>query len=55
MASTDVRQRDNQTVETTPAVEARQGVISGRVVTVLAISLSLSIAALGVAWLTFGH
>lgn len=38
----------------TPAVRARQGVISGRVLTVLVTSLSLSAVALLIAWLAFG-
>ena len=56
MTSIDVKVRDRtQPVAATPAVEARQGVISGRVVTVLVISMFLSVVALGVAWIVFGH
>jgi hypothetical protein len=36
-----------------PAQSARQGVISGRVLTVLVISLTVSVAALLIAWLIF--
>jgi hypothetical protein len=38
---------------TVPAQRARQGVISGRVLTVLTGSLTLSIVALLIAWLIF--
>jgi hypothetical protein len=42
--------RDGVTI---PAQRARQGVISGRVLTVLLVSLTTSIVALLVAWLIF--
>jgi hypothetical protein len=46
--------RDDQPGEVTvPAKSARQGVISGRVVTVLVTSLASGIIALLVAWLIF--
>jgi hypothetical protein len=57
MAPSDFPSTD-QTQSTTPAkpaVEARQGVISGRVVTVLAVSSALAVLALVIAYLIFGH
>jgi len=51
MTSTDLQREQTRTG--IPPVEARQGVISGRVLTVLAISLVLSIVAVTVAWLAF--
>jgi hypothetical protein len=51
MTSTDIQREQTRTG--IPPVEARQGVISGRVLTVLVISLVLGIVALTVAWLVF--
>jgi hypothetical protein len=49
-----INPRDDRTDEVTvPAQSARQGVISGRVVTVLVASLTLSIIAMLIAWLIF--
>lgn len=39
--------------EVTP-VEARSGVVSGRVITVLALSFGGAVVALAIAWLVFG-
>jgi hypothetical protein len=56
MASIEVKERDRaEAAEGKPAVEARQGVISGRVVTVLLVSLALAVLALGVTWFIFGR
>jgi hypothetical protein len=44
---------DGPDAVTVPAQRARQGVISGRVLTVLVVSLTLSIVALAIAWVIF--
>ncbi len=49
----DSQQNDHPEAVTVSATSARQGVISGRVVTVLASSLMVAIVALVVAWLVF--
>jgi hypothetical protein len=54
MDSPTFEPRDNRPAEVTvPAQRARQGVISGRVLTVLTGSLALSVIALLIAWLIF--
>jgi hypothetical protein len=51
MTSTDTQHEQTRTG--IPPVEARQGVISGRVVTVLAVSLFLGIVAMAIIWFAF--
>ena len=56
MATYDAQtDRERPTTAGMPPVQARQGVISGRVVTVLIVSVTLSVVALIVAYLIFGH
>jgi hypothetical protein len=54
MDSPTYKPRDDQPSEVSvPATSARQGVISGRVLTVLVTSLASGIIALLIAWLIF--
>jgi hypothetical protein len=55
MTPSDIQQREQSRPATAgkPAVQARQGVISGRVVTVLVVSLFLGIVALAICWSAF--
>jgi hypothetical protein len=54
MDSPELNRRDDRPDNVTvPAQSARQGVISGRVVTVLVVSLALAIVVLLIAWLVF--
>lgn len=48
-------ERTSPVTQGKPAVEARQGVISGRVVSVLIASTVLGVVALVVCWWIFGH